>query len=466
MLAAAPGEGLQTRDLVSTYFDTPEGALSRNHMSLRLRQGGGGAPVQTFKAGQGLSRQELEWPAPAGLDLNHRNLKAILKPAVRKALTEAFTVAIHRRQRTFDFGGARIELALDEGEARRGAQKRPICEVELELKSGSPDVLFDLARSLSRVAPLRLSFLGKASQGQMLVQATPSFSQPTFLTLNRDTRPGDAFQALARRAFVDLALHAEAYSEHGGARSLHALRVSTRRLKSYLSTFRALLDEDGAKAARGQLTWLLEACGEARNIDVFAQTYLSATAPAALAEAVKGATLSAHARTQGALASGRFRELLLDLAAWVETEAWMGRTDAAGEALGNRIRPFARRGLTKNLQALNKRAGDLRTLDPEARHEVRLKVKRLRYVLEAFGPLFSAEGAARYLKTLREIQSDLGDLNDVAVAGRLVEGLPQEDARGVGRELVTARAALLERRLPIANRKLQRLLAQAPPWST
>ena len=466
MLAVAPGTGLETRALTSTYFDTPDGALSRRHMSLRLREDFGGVPVQTFKCGQGLSRQELEWSAPGGLNLKHAELRVLLKAPLRKALVPVFKVTIHRRQRTFDYKGARIELALDQGEVCKGDQRRPICEVELELKAGSRADLFDLAQVLSKAAPLRLSFLGKASQGQMLLQHAPSFSQDTSLALTRDTLLVDAFQTLAHRAIVDLALHAEAYSEFGEPRALHALRVSTRRLKSYLATFDRLLDETGAKRVRQHLNWLLKVSAEARNIDVFAQTYLHAQSPAHLATVVMAAGAAAHARTRGVLASARFRGLLLDIVSWLETHAWRGRTDRANRALGGKIKRFARKSLSRRLESLTRRTGNLRTLDPEARHEVRLKIKRLRYVLEAFASLFASGDSAPYLRSLRAIQSYLGDLNDSATAEHLVDSLNLGDLEVPARRLVRDTASSLEQRVAASNRQLKRLLGQTPPWAT
>lgn len=462
VLAAAPGEGLQTRELVSTYFDTPDGALSERHMSLRLRKADAGPAIQTFKCGQGLSRQELEWPAPDGLDRTHPGLRDLLKGSVRKALAPAFTVTINRRQRTLNFRESQIELALDQGQARRGDQSRHICEVELELKAGLSADLFELARQLSQAAPLRLSFLGKASQGQLLVQPAVTFSQETAPVITRDTSPQDAFQALARRALVDLALHAEAYSDQSSARALHALRVSARHLKSYLTTFSPLLQEVGAKAMRRHINWLLQVTAEARNIDVFTQVYGQAGAPNSLAEALKSAAHLAHAKTQGALASKRFRDLLLDLAAWVETDAW--RIASEKPPLG-RLRPFAKKCLDRALKALRRRAGDLRSQDADARHQVRLKIKRLRYILEAFAPLFATKGANGYLKALKTIQSDLGDLNDAAVAWGLIEALGLDQDIPQSRDLVQARIEALEARLPSTNRKLASLLRQPGPWS-
>jgi len=80
--------------------------------------------------------------------------------------------------------------------------------------------------------------------------------------------------------------------------------------------------------------------------------------------------------------------------------------------------------------------------------------------------LFASGHATRYLTTLRAIQSDLGDLNDAAAAAHLVQGLNLGDGEALALQRVAARTAVLEARLATTNRRLKRLLAQTPPWST
>ncbi len=58
VLAAAPGDGTQTRTLVSTYYDTPDSVLSRGHVSLRIRQAGD-RRIQTLKRGEGFARDAI-----------------------------------------------------------------------------------------------------------------------------------------------------------------------------------------------------------------------------------------------------------------------------------------------------------------------------------------------------------------------------------------------------------------------
>ena len=45
-------------------------------------------------------------------------------------------------------GDGVVEVALDRGAVSADGYGSPICELELELKSGAPSLLFDLARDL------------------------------------------------------------------------------------------------------------------------------------------------------------------------------------------------------------------------------------------------------------------------------------------------------------------------------
>jgi CHAD domain-containing protein len=57
---------------------------------------------------------------------------------------------------------------------------------------------------------------------------------------------------------------------------------------------------------------------------------------------------------------------------------------------------------------------------PEARHEVRIAGKKLRYAAEFFASLYPRRRVVRYAKALAGIQEILGALNDAAVVDRLL----------------------------------------------
>src|SRR6201992_314146 len=159
VLASAPSGNNKPRELISVYFDTPDLALQKAGASLRVREHKG-RRIQTLKRGQGLVREEHEAPIE-GLapDPALEPLPSLLPQGA--SLRPAFNVRVSRRQRTFRYRGAEIEMALDQGEVAGGERKSLICEVELELKSGPPVALFALARELSAAAPIYLAFDSK-----------------------------------------------------------------------------------------------------------------------------------------------------------------------------------------------------------------------------------------------------------------------------------------------------------------
>src|SRR3569833_1156785 len=80
-LASAPLGPEEPRELVSVYFDTPEGDLRKAGASLRVRESNG-RRVQTLKRGDGRSREEYEMALVSGTP----NLSA---PPLVELLTDA-----------------------------------------------------------------------------------------------------------------------------------------------------------------------------------------------------------------------------------------------------------------------------------------------------------------------------------------------------------------------------------------
>jgi triphosphatase len=469
LAAAPPGETFE-KALVSTYYDTPQGDLRKARISLRIREGGG-KRVQTLKRGDGFAREEHEQPISGdSLDLGFPALKDALPPAKRKTLSPIFTVRVVRRQRTFDFEGASIELAVDEGEVQAGERARRISEVELELKGGDCRPMFELARRLSRTAPLYLSFDGKATQGQGLIDGSDRAPRRhDKAPLARGLTAAGAFQAIARNTLVQIAANGVVLREADSVEAVHQLRVAVRRLRSALSTFADVTDDDHAEAIKAELKWLAGACDDARDLDVFAESAAALVDPtldlSALVPAVEAARARAHAKACAAVASGRFRELVLDTTAWVETGAWLtlgGKASAKRRDLP--AERFAAKALARRRKRLVKLAADLKGVDDAARHEARIAAKKLRYAAEAFAPLFDAD-AKPFIKSIKQLQEELGALNDAAVASELVGRLRLKGAAlAAAKTLLAAREAARPKSMKGAVKAMDRLVASPPFW--
>ncbi|WP_395071121.1 CYTH domain-containing protein [Paraburkholderia silvatlantica] len=179
--AGKPGRAIRLENI---YFDTPALALARARSALRLRRAPEGW-LQTFKtvgtAQNGLhARHEWEMPvAGEALEID-RLLHECDEAGVSTALSDAaanliplFRTDFTRTLWTLEVDGARVEAAIDEGEVSAevdGETRRtPICEIELELKSGDEAALHSLAAELAQALPgLAPDDISKAQRGYRL----------------------------------------------------------------------------------------------------------------------------------------------------------------------------------------------------------------------------------------------------------------------------------------------------------
>ncbi|HEX5263648.1 MAG TPA: inorganic triphosphatase, partial [Phenylobacterium sp.] len=270
VLAAAPEGDEDCRELISVYFDTTDQTLQKAGVSLRVRESNGGR-VQTLKRGEGLYREEHETPIAGNApDPETMPLRSLLPDGT--SLKPAFNVRVTRRQRLIRLGDAEIELAVDQGEVRGGRRSSPISEVELELKTGSPKALFDLARELSRAAPLHISFEGKAARGQALIAGAPlQVRKSDEIELPKTATAGEAFQANARSALSQIAANAEVLRAAPEPEAVHQLRVGARRLRSLIATFSSVVGDTAVAGVKSELRWLVADSNAARNLDVLAE---------------------------------------------------------------------------------------------------------------------------------------------------------------------------------------------------
>ena len=91
------------------------------------------------------------------------------------------------------------------------------------------------------------------------------------------------------------------------------------------------------------------------------------------------------------------------------------------QELGQPAAAFAARALDATAAKVRKRGTGFDALGAEARHELRIALKGLRYAVEFLGPLFRPASAVRdYAERASALQEMLGAANDAAVAQGLL----------------------------------------------
>lgn len=417
------GEPARAGRVDTYYFDSKDGAVRRAGFSLRVRRAGG-RHVQTVKhkpasaAGLFVRREWEREVAGPGLDreaLAKTPLGRLLQAAGAGPLVRQIRSQFRRTTWLVTHKGSRVEVVLDEGIVAGGGAQAPLCELELELKSGKPRALFALAQEIGAAVPLRLGVLSKAERGYAL--ADKSLSEPAraeAVALAAPLSEGDGFRAVAHACLRHYRLNEIVLLARRDADALHQARIALRRLRSALSLFRTTVRGKDYQEVRDGLSWLSGQLGDARNVDVLlAGTGLDPDDPA------RGRLLKARAkaydRVEAALASERARALMLRLALWIEAGAWRFRERAAHDLSG-----LASQQLERQWRRVRRHGTKLGKAGAEDRHRLRLDVKKLRYAAEFLAGL-SAKKAQRarrdrFIAALKELQERLGDLNDAEAA--------------------------------------------------
>ncbi|WP_457090527.1 CYTH and CHAD domain-containing protein [Microvirga sp. P5_D2] len=434
-LSPLPDQGGQ---LHAVYFDTEDHALRREGISLRVRHRNGGA-IQTIKAEGAdssltMDRGEWETPVDGALDLSAVSgtpLESLVSDeALRQSIGPLFTVDTDRKAFEAEFDGSLIEVALDRAKASGRQQDVSFLEIELELKRGDPAALFAFARALSEIAPLRLSTLAKSERGYRLLDAEslkPARAKP--ITLPKKATCADAFQIISRSCLSQM-LHNEALvRQTQDPATLHQMRVGLRRLRAALSLFgKQLLTDPESTVIKDDLRWAGQAMGKARDLDVLLEHIRSSKTEYDKSQIgkVEQSRGEAYRELLETLESRRFMDIVLKTAAWIEAGAWITAA-ASKQAQEHPARDFVTDELSRRFKRIRRNGKRLRKRSEEERHELRIRIKKLRYGVEFFASLFPSGKASKRRKKLadilEELQEMLGELHDLAVSGSLVPSL-------------------------------------------
>jgi triphosphatase len=445
--------------LDNIYFDTPDHALATARIGLRLRKDGR-RWLQTVKSGgsaqAGLHQREeiefavssksLEWAPLAGTEF-----EAALEPVKQQLGAQFRTLFSRDIRRLVGPSGAEIELAIDQGEiiaGKNGKTREAICELELELKSGSVDDLFELALELVSRHPLTLSNRSKAERGDALARGLQR-AAPVKAT---DIRlPPDADSSTAVCLAIENCLTHWQANEAGflaqpmgdgyDSEYLHQLRVSIRRLRVACDPLASLAgwQADTLAAIKTPLRQLGQQLGAARDWDVFIEETWP-TLQGALDDAAVRTALQefidlqrdlAHVQARAALQSRETQRVLLLLnRCLADTEQGESRTaDTSFDALNTQLDHYAEK-LAQGLQ-------DLKELKPGRLHALRIIAKKIRYLTEFTASRYDTEAAAiavdRWLKWLKKAQDVLGSRNDRSTAVARIGLLCQSIAKRHGK---------------------------------
>jgi inorganic triphosphatase YgiF len=435
------GKRPQRLRLHNTYYDTPQYSLQAQRVALRVRQLGTPTHptwVQTLKtAGTSLSAlsQRGEWEAPLpsaqlSADLMRATPWAELDPkgALFQALRPVFTTTFERLRWTLLLPNASVELALDHGSVLVNGRSTPLYELEIELLSGTPDALFEVATRIGEHLCLLPLHISKAERAFRLAQGT---LQEPLHARAPDVHKAQDFATLARRVLRASLLQftANLYTLRSSAEPevLHQARVGWRRFRSALKLF-AQHHTQGMPAALAALQPLRQQMALLRDLDVLATELLPPYAQAYQGDSAQRATqwqhlqaalqqerLAQRAELLQRLAKPAVGQALLHLIGWLEVGAAAPPTplDAPGAAAAWVARRVAKlgHGLDRALAG-----AELADMPQAQQHQLRMLAKRLRYSVEDLHPLLPVKRAKAWQHSATALQEQVGRQRDLQQA--------------------------------------------------
>jgi inorganic triphosphatase YgiF len=436
--------------LTSVYYDTSRQLLRRSGVTLRVRQIGRRF-VQTVKyiapAKGLLDRAEWEWPvrsATPDLKLARKTRLAVFRELTPAHVAPLFKTTAHRTKFMIGIRKSLIEAALDDGVTIAGRRRQRFRELELELKRGDVGALIAFAKRFRESVELRLSATTKAARGYSLVGGRRPNRSDNDSALRSSTTAADAFQLIMQRCFARL-VENQSPAIGGDTDAVHEMRIAIRQLRVAIDVFTHVVGSQESVRIKGELRWINNELGRARDIDVFFRDVLQPWSKGRLRRNGVADTYHAfdrrrgelHAQAAVALRSARFTCLLLDIMRFMSSERDAPAADGDdGRARVAHIDRYAALELQRRREKFVKVGRKLRRLSEQDRHQLRIRGKKLRYAIEFFEDVYPGKKHRKRhhtaVRALKQFQDSLGALHDLAQQRALARSYLQHGRKSNG----------------------------------
>ncbi|MEM7307073.1 MAG: CHAD domain-containing protein [Planctomycetota bacterium] len=433
LAALMPSRLLAAADRERTYFDTFDWRLYRGgfelaqtragtHGELRVEPRDGGPPRSARSRGPGFA-----WDLPEGW------LRELVVPLARMRRLLPRLV-LRTRATTLEAIDAEAKVVarvvLEEGKAclPEGEAWPVQTTLRVEPLRGYEPCAAEVARQLAAlpgVVPLKGSTL---EVGLRAVGWWPGDDPSSPASdLHPRMRADQATRAVLRRYLGVIEANEDGVLRDLDSEFLHDFRVATRRSRSIVGQMGDLLDPESVAAGADGLAWLGSVTGPLRDLDVFLLRFREEELDPALGplqQHLSRTRQRERRRLLRALRSPRYTELKRSWLRELDTDTQ--RADPPADA-SRAIRTVARERIARRFERVLRRGAKIDAGTPARKvHRLRIQCKKLRYLIDAFGPLFEPEGTRALLKRLKRLQDTLGTFNDYEVQIELLEHLAGE----------------------------------------
>ncbi len=213
---------------------------------------------------------------------------------------------------------------------------------------------------------------------------------------------------------------------------LHDYRIHLRKIRSVLSLFKGIYDDTLSQALKTRFAALMAPTGRLRDLDVYLLEKQACydLLPDSLHQGldtlyrmfaeqrqIEQLSLAKHLRSKA------YRQDISDLEKVFQTPQHLQR----GPCAELPAHDYACSLIWKRYRKVCKMGANMDADTPDARiHALRIHCKKLRYLIEFFGPIFPQQALSEVLRHLRRLQNNLGRFNDYSVQQHSLQAAMQQ----------------------------------------
>ncbi len=259
------------------------------------------------------------------------------------------------------------------------------------------------------------------------------YSSKLDLVLDRSSSAREAARTICRHLLETIIANEDGVRRDLDSEFLHDFRVAVRRTRSALAQLKGVFDPEARRTFREEFKWLGSVTGALRDLDVYLlqMDQHRAALPAEVAKDLDPLAVylrrhrAAELRTvKATLASRRYRRLKRNWRNYLESAppdpdrspyAHLPVVEVASRRIWRAYRKVTEQG-----------AGIVDDSPAESLHMLRIECKKLRYLLEFFHSIFPAREIQPTIKSLKQLQDNLGTFNDLEVQQATLKRFAQE----------------------------------------
>ena len=243
----------------------------------------------------------------------------------------------------------------------------------------------------------------------------------------------EAFEAIIQSDLAHIDRWAPVALSGKDIEGVHQMRVGLRRMRSALNLFSQAIPRKNTKMLAREMRWAAKQLDRARDLDVYIADNLSSKKAKkdkqkkSLRKVALKHRKKAYRNVKRFIKGPRFNAFNDKLTHWLDKKGWRRElSKAERNNLSCEITYFSDQVLDDHRCGVLKTGKDIRQMDDEALHRLRIECKKLRYAAEFFTPLYGRK-MEPFLKQLKQLQDVLGLLHDCHVMGGLQNSLVRGD---------------------------------------